>query len=226
MSDIEIQLQRESSISRISQEESMSPKRLIYLVIYNVLLTVLFSAALIILIARSPYDSVPSDQTTSPPNVPALLVFTLITVSVAGFAGGALCNLRGLFKYYREESSFPGRLEMPFYIRPFTGALTGLFTFFLGHLLISSLSIDASRQAWVSLPGRLPYIAVSLLAGFASQEFMERLKAVAQTLFSQNPIGQQTVIENLRTLRKLLDDQLITPEEYDLKRKEILKKWR
>ena len=34
------------------------------------------------------------------------------------------------------------------------------------------------------MTGRLPYIAVAILAGYASPEFMYRLKEIAKTVFS------------------------------------------
>ncbi|MDR4498757.1 MAG: hypothetical protein MRK02_12685 [Candidatus Scalindua sp.] len=71
------------------------------------------------------------------------------------------------------------------YLRPFTGAVTGLLAFFVGNLLETSLSIDATQKGWETLPGRLPYVAVAILAGYASPEFMTRLKKLAQTMFSE-----------------------------------------
>jgi hypothetical protein len=67
---------------------------------------------------------------------------------------------------------------------------------FLGNLVTASLS-DASNQTWATLAGRLPYIAVALLAGFGSQEFMERLRQIAGTTFAEPPlppIAQQVKI--------------------------------
>jgi hypothetical protein len=52
---------------------------------------------------------------------------------------------------------------------------------------VSSLSeaslAEPSSFAWRYLDGRIPYIGLALLSGFAAQEFMERLKEVAKTLF-------------------------------------------
>ncbi|MCK4790900.1 MAG: hypothetical protein KAV87_44600, partial [Desulfobacteraceae bacterium] len=159
-------------------------KRLYFFASYNAVLAVGLAAMLIVLVAWGKYMEPTS--TGSPANFPYVLISALITMTFAGAAGSTLCNLRGRFKYSREDSGFPRRLEIPFYIRPFSGALTGLFTFFVASLLVSSLSLDASNQSWTSLAGRIPFIAVALLAGFAAQEFLKRLKEVAKTLFSQN----------------------------------------
>ena len=136
---------------------------------------------------------------------------TLVTVLVAGVLGGTLCNLRGLFTHLQEKGGrFPARLKIPFYIRPLTGSVTGLLTFFVGSLLVNSLAVDATTLGWESLEGRLPYIAIAILAGFAAQEFMQRLKAVARTLFSERlQDDRYAELEKLAALHKdgVLDDE-------------------
>ncbi len=80
---------------------------------------------------------------------------------------------------------------MDFYLRPLRGAVTGLLAFFLGNLLFTSLSINATEQSWATMTGRLPYIAVAILSGYASPKFMYRLKEVAKTVFSKEDNGQE-----------------------------------
>jgi hypothetical protein len=91
------------------------------------------------------------------------------------------------------------KFAVPFVIRPFMGATMGLFVFFLGSFINSALS-DVSTQSWATLPGRLSYIGLALLAGFGSQEFMERLKEVAKTTFSERieDIEQEPAAQKLR----------------------------
>jgi hypothetical protein len=131
--------------------------------------------------------SIPSaSNDTAPPLQPLdVLLPTLLTMLCAGGAGGTLCNLRGIFKYYRDEDEFPLELVVPFIIRPFMGSIAGVLIFFLGNFFNSALS-DVSPQSWATLPGRLPYIGLALLAGFGSQEFMQRLKEIAKTTFSED----------------------------------------
>lgn len=149
--------------------KNLAPGEFNWLVGYNVLVALTASAALICLLGFPTY---------------APLIHTLLSVFVAGACGATLCNLRGIFKQMdQNQGEFPHRFKVPFYIRPLTGALTGLVTFFVGHLLVNSLS-DASSGGWKTLEGRLPYLGVALLAGFAAQEFMQRLKEVAKTLFA------------------------------------------
>jgi hypothetical protein len=178
-----------------SQEDSsrsLGAKRQYALVITNVFLAAVFSAVLLLFVTEFAVylprqaDNVDLEQMKS------VLMNTLLTMLVAGAAGGSLCNLRGFFTLIGRDGYFRRKLEVPYYIRPFTGAVTGLFTFFLGNLLVSSLSIDpANDQSWATLPGRLPYIAIALLAGFAAQEFTDRLKEVAKTVFSFSLSGDQ-----------------------------------
>lgn len=202
----------------------LSTKRMYCLLIYNVVLIILFSVLLVFLVAKGPYLSGPSNELNpsgdSPLTQPqTVLLPTLITMLIAGAAGGTLCNLRGIFKYNAQKGKFPAKFEKPFYIRPFMGAATGLFVFFLGNFINSSLS-DASSQSWAYLSGRLPYVAVALLAGFVAQEFMQRLKEVGKTLFSET--NDVRAAERLAELKQLLAQDLINKEDYERKYQEIL----
>jgi hypothetical protein len=122
----------------------------------------------------------------SPRSQVELVTIMLLTVMMAGFLGGTLCNLSGLFTQILDnDGGFPGGLEIPFYIRPWTGLMTGLLSFFVGNLLATSLAVNPAMDSWQNLTGRWPFIAIAILAGFAAQDFIERLKETAQTLFSE-----------------------------------------
>ena len=113
-----------------------------------------------------------------------MITYVLWAISLAGGLGGALSNLRGVFEYARDKSYFPEYLELPFYVRPISGVLCGLFTFFLARFFTIALSSGENLGGgWQTLEGMLPYIGIAFLAGFASQEFMERLKETAKSLF-------------------------------------------
>lgn len=195
------------NISGESKDSLLCQRELFRLVTFNILLAIVLSASLIYLVAqtpiRPPERSVASEERTDAgglqnqaPISPELdsgiltyaIITTLLTVVVAGGAGGTLCNLRGLFKWIAECNGFPRSYKIPFYIRPLTGMLTGLFTLFAGHFLVSTLS-ETSIETWRFLPGRLPYIGLAILAGFAAQEFMEGLKAAALRLFKPTQRG-------------------------------------
>jgi hypothetical protein len=52
-------------------------------------------------------------------------------------------------------------------------------------------SLDTSNETWATFTGRLPYVGVAFLAGYASQEFLERLKAAAEALFSSSARAEE-----------------------------------
>jgi hypothetical protein len=181
------------------------------LIAYNLVVAILACALLIYLVTQTIFGSA--------------LVTTLVTVVVAGMLGGTVCNLRGIFTHTQNKGGLlPTRLQIPYYVRPPTGAVTGLLTFFLGHLLVTSLSLDPSVGSWEKLEGRLPFIAIALLAGFAAQEFMERLKALAITLFAER-LGNDHY-EQLEKLSALRKSGAITEEEFQKQKKEVLAKLR
>lgn len=188
------------------EELLLKEKQTNLLVAYNIVFTIILVAALILLVNQQRF---------------AALLATLMTVLVAGMLGGTLCNLRGLFTHLQEKGGrFPIRLKIPFYIRPLTGAVTGLFSFFVGSLLVTSLSVNAAEGGWESLEGRLPYIAIAILAGFAAQEFMERLKAVARTLFSER--AREDRYSKLEKLSALHKNGIINDAEFKTAKDKVL----
>jgi len=50
------------------------------------------------------------------------------------------------------------------------------------------------------------------------------MKAVAETLFSQNTLSQLSAEDQLRKLKKMLDEGLIDKKEFDSKRKAVIEK--
>jgi hypothetical protein len=177
------------------------------LVLVNVLLAIFFSPLLIFLVIQKMF----------PP-----LVTTLVSVLAAGTLGATLCNLRGVFSQCRDrKGQFPPHLIIPYYVRPLTGMVTGLLSFFIGSLLVTSLSIDAATEGWATLEGRLPYIGFAILAGFAAQEFMERMKAVANTLFSERL--QEDEYSQLEKLAELYKEGVLDEEEFKAKKRAVLR---
>jgi hypothetical protein len=131
----------------------------------------------------------PADTKEKQPADPMMITYVLWAISLAGGLGGVLCNLRGVFEFERDKSFFPAYLELPFYLRPVSGVLCGLFTFFVSTFFAGALS-QGDADGWQTLSGMFPYIGLAFIAGFASQEFMEKLKETAKTLFgTQTPDG-------------------------------------
>jgi hypothetical protein len=130
-----------------------------------------------------------------------MVTYVMWAVLLAGGLGGTLSNLRGIFEYYRDYTFIPDYLELPFYIRPISGMICGLFTFFLARFFTIALSSGENISSWQTLEGMLPYIGVALLAGFASQEFMERMRETARTFFGTNaaPAATETTVIQMQS---------------------------
>ena len=161
-----------------------------------------------------------SSNQQKPPLPPAIWLAAMLTMIAAGGLAGVLRNLHGLFIHSYEEKGLPAELEQHYYLRPLTGAILGLLTLFLGHLMTSTLS-DGANLTWTTPTGRMPYTGIALLAGFACQELIGRMKAVAETLFQERHIPMRY---QLRGLIQLRDDGFITEEEYEQIRKSIISK--
>ncbi|MEJ2535697.1 MAG: hypothetical protein P8048_01330 [Calditrichia bacterium] len=58
-----------------------------------------------------------------------------------------------------------------------------MFFILLGGALSLNLGSNTNTSGWMTFSGRMPYIAIAILSGYASQEFMQKLKEVAKTLF-------------------------------------------
>lgn len=166
--------------------EELSARRLVYLVAYNVFLGTLLTLALVFLLPRAPYMADLSDGPAGLASgaVRTHLTSSLLLVALAGAAGALLANLWGLVRNSGGGFSFPGRLEIPFYIRPLAGALQGLLLFFALHLALSALTMGTFTLAWVTLPGRMAYVALAFATGFGVEEVTAKLREIARTVFS------------------------------------------
>lgn len=130
----------------------------------------------------SPEEEGQPAQQENLPSDPRMIAYVLWAISLAGGLGGVLSNLRGVFEFERDQSYFPAYLELPFYLRPVSGVLCGLFSFFVSSFFAGALT-EGDSEGWKTLAGMFPYIGIAFIAGYASQEFMERLKETAKTLF-------------------------------------------
>jgi len=121
------------------------------------------------------------------PTEPVNFLDMLVVMFLAGMLGGVLANLRGIFEFYREEKGFPDHLFIPYLIRPLTASISGLLIFFISHLIISSTANPTYDNEYISFRGMVSFMSLAIISGFASQEFTERLKAAAGTLFGISP---------------------------------------
>ncbi|MBI2508928.1 MAG: hypothetical protein HYV99_02765 [Betaproteobacteria bacterium] len=71
-------------------------------------------------------------------------------------------------------------------MRPVAGGVSGVIVFFLllGGAMTLNVGSPNAGAVWTTLPGRMPYVAFSLLAGYGSNEFMAKLKDLAESLFA------------------------------------------
>ncbi|SEL13801.1 hypothetical protein SAMN04487910_1827 [Aquimarina amphilecti] len=133
----------------------------------------------------------------------------LVVMFLAGMLGGVLANLRGIFEFYREEKMFPDHLFIPYLIRPLTAAISGLLIFFISHLIISSTANPTYDNEYISFRGMVSFMSLAIISGFASQEFTERLKAAAGTLFGISP---SQPLEKARNIPKEADSNTTNPD--------------
>ncbi|MBK8955271.1 MAG: SHOCT domain-containing protein [Saprospiraceae bacterium] len=145
----------------------------------------------------------------------------VLLMLISGALGGVLCNLRGFFMHYRaDDIGFPANLEIPYYVRPFMGAGAGLFIYFVANFLITSITVQYLATN-VPFQGMVSYVALSMLAGFGSLEFFQRLKETALTLFGQK--AEKDRWQKLEDLYTMFKKGVLTEAEYNNEKTELLK---
>jgi hypothetical protein len=114
-----------------------------------------------------------------------VFVMTIVLMFVAGVIGGCLYNFRGLTKHASLQD-YAANYNLSYYLRPLSGGSSGLIVFFLllGGAITFGVDSPGAGSSWTTLTGRMPYIAFALLAGYGSQEFMTKLKDLADSLFA------------------------------------------
>lgn len=143
----------------------------------------------------------------------------LVLMLIAGALGGVLCNLRGIFVYYRDEGGLPDDYVVPYIVRPFTAGVCGLFIYFVLSMIITSITLTPVVEG-IGFQGTVSYIALAIVAGFGAQEFMERLKEVAITLFGVKK--ERSAVQKLRDWKRLKDLGLITEEQFSQQRDQTI----
>jgi|WetSurMetagenome_2_1015567.scaffolds.fasta_scaffold110515_3 hypothetical protein len=159
---------------------------MIRVTIYTLVVAAVSSVGLVTLMTHIP-DLPPASPSGSPPiGMGVILPLTSAAMCLAGIVGGALSNFRGLIKH-SSEGDYGPQWNLSYYLRPPSGGLCGLVVFFLllGGAMILTIGTTATTAAWSTQVGRMPYFAMALLSGYASTEFMAKLKELAQSLFAQ-----------------------------------------
>ena len=142
-------------------------------------------AAFMLLLLHQPELPTGSGAAIPEADVRVAFVKTIAMMFVAGILGGCLYNFRGLVKHTQDDDFRP-TYQLSYYLRPISGGVSGVIVFFL--LLGGAMTLNIGRPSdgvtWGTLLGRMPYIAFALLAGYASHEFMLKMKDLAESLFA------------------------------------------
>ncbi len=111
-------------------------------------------------------------------------IIVAIIMALAGLLGGLLANFRGFYELIRDEKDniFPAHLHFPYLVRPLTGFLCGILVFFLVNVLVAPSTATVESNA-IPFKTMISLIGLAIIAGFASQEFTEKLKVAASALF-------------------------------------------
>ena len=156
----------------------------ISVVVYSLVAITVGAGGLIWLISVLPFTS---DQIGNNSEMTRVFILTMLTMLASGWLGGSLYNLRGLIKH-ASDHDFSTSHTLSYYLRPFAGAISGFIVFFLllGGVMMLNIRADGSSSLpdWHTFVGRMPYIALAMLSGYGSHEFMLKLKDLANTVFA------------------------------------------
>jgi len=125
----------------------------------------------------------------------ANFLVTVRLMATCGALGGCFHSLRGIVRH-SSGASFDRRFLLAYYLEPLKGTVAGFLAFFLltgGAITLNLSGLDGANAqpsqllenlGWRSFYGRLPYLTISFLAGYASLTLTHKLKHIADTLFS------------------------------------------
>jgi hypothetical protein len=153
------------------------------ILIFTLSASIVAAAALVASLALAPDLNISRDDERV--ELRQVLAITIGIMFLAGVVGGSLANLRGLIKH-SVDNDYEERYSLSYYLRPFSGGICGVVVFFLllGGAITLTYGKPEAGTAWSSVRGRMPYVALALLAGYGSTEFMMKLKELAQSLFA------------------------------------------
>ena len=105
---------------------------------------------------------------------------------MAGALGGSLYSLRGLLMH-SSQNDYDTRYNYWYLLTPLAGGICGVVVFFLllgGALTLTVAGPQGQTLRSIADLALAPYIALALLAGFASRPFMLKMKDLADSLFA------------------------------------------
>ena len=124
-----------------------------------------------------------------------------LLVLFSGAFGGCLYNFRGIKKHL-EDNDFVGRYTQSYLLRPISAAMCGVFVFFLvlsGVLVMSVGDADLHSKKVKSI---MLYVAISMLAGYGSHEFLKKVKDIMKTVFALSEQEKNKTSEGKSTSRR------------------------
>ena len=166
---------RQSSSNHLGSSGDV-PRRLVF---YTLAVTVAAGAAFVALLGQLPNVEEPPAQ-----RLTHVFILTLGVMSAGGALGGCLYSFRGLTKH-SADADYAESYNLSYCLSPVAGGISGVMVFFLllGGAMTLNLGAGSSRS-WATFSGRMPYIALAILAGYGSHEFMLKLKDLAESLFA------------------------------------------
>jgi hypothetical protein len=166
--------------------KNIANKSLYGVISYTIAISLLAAAGFTGLVANIPeFENQPIPGSDHPER--HIFLLTVIMMFSAGVIGGCLYNFRGIIKH-TAEGTYDNKYTITYILRPLSGGVSGLVVFFilLGGALSLNIGAGGGSEGWMTFSGRMPYIAFSIIAGFASQEFMMKLKDLAKSFFATN----------------------------------------
>lgn len=109
-------------------------------------------------------------------------IVMLIYVLCAGGIGGTLFSLNYIVDH-REKKDFGPEYYLSYYVRPIISALIGVVSFLIVAGGLLSLAGVATNADYTKFSTILTFCAIALLAGYATDSFLNKLGDLADTLF-------------------------------------------
>lgn len=180
-----------STKSDDSGAKLVSPSGIIFVILYLVILSIVILYGLVQL-----WNFPPGDTENSSPEMKFLFwsiskfaeIRLIIIVVLAGALGGLVHALRSLFMYVGARELKRSWLAM-YFLRPFIGSTIGL----IFYLVIRGGFF--STEATVTETSPFGFAALACLVGLFSEQAVEKLKEIAQTLFKKVPKAPEGIPE-------------------------------
>ena len=113
-----------------------------------------------------------------------------LRVLSAGAIGGCLYNFRGIKKHLAQDN-WESRYFHSYLLRPLSAAVCGLFVFVLFMSGVLVLTVGKADIHTHDVESILLFVALSILAGYSSHEFLKKVKDIMKTVFSLSELEHE-----------------------------------